>query len=191
MVAICYPFHQEHLSPASVSSHQVDIQSFHSIRYPPPEAAVSQPEVQEAKVSKLKMASELEDILNKVDNVMGKMIINPVDDNVDMFMRLSNVKDDALACTMHHARWVYEYEDEMHESLYFQVYATLSQKVDGKISKMLADLKAYQLDMETKMSAFQQPRDEDTDIYNKRMMGEVQAFHEQEVPPDVQESKCS
>jgi hypothetical protein len=124
MVAICYPFHQEHLSPASVSSHQVDIQSFHSIRYPPLEAAVSRPEVQEAKVSKLQMASEVEveDILDKVDNVMGKMIINPVDDIVDMFMRLRNVKDDALDCTGHHAIWVYKYEDEMHESLYFQVY---------------------------------------------------------------------
>ena len=155
MVAIAYSLsHQEDLTPASVSSHQVNIQCLHSIRYPPPEAAVSQPEVQEAKVSKLKMASELEDILNKVDNVMGKMIINPVDDNVDMFMRLSNVKDDALAYKLHHMTWVYRYEDEMHESLYFQVYSTLKQ--------------VYQLDMDAKMSAFQQPRDEDTDIYNKR-----------------------
>ena len=66
--------------------------------------------------------------------------------------------------------WVTKYEDEMHESLYFQLYATLKQKVDGKISKMLADLKAYQLDMNAKMIAFQQPRDDDTEIYNKWML---------------------
>ena len=57
MVAICYPFHQEHLTPASVSSHQVDIQSFHSIRYPPAVAAVSQPKVQDSKASKPEMAA--------------------------------------------------------------------------------------------------------------------------------------
>jgi hypothetical protein len=38
-------------------------------------------------------------------------------------------------------------------------------KLDGKISKMLANLEAYKLDMNAKMSTFQQPRDEDTDIY--------------------------
>ena len=74
MVAICYPFHQEHLAPASVSSHQVDIQCFH---FNPPEATASQPEVQEAEVSKLQMAYQVEDIVREVDSIMGKMIINP------------------------------------------------------------------------------------------------------------------
>ena len=158
MVAIMYLPHQEDLTPASVSSHQVNIQCLHSIRYPPPEAAVSQPEVQEAKVSKLKMASELEDILNKVDNVMGKMIINPVDDIVDMFMRLSNVEDEAMVCKFSFNRM----KDETD--------ATLKQKVNGKISKMEDDLKAYQLDMNARMSAFQQPGHEDTEMYTKRML---------------------
>jgi hypothetical protein len=145
----------------------VDIQSLHSIRYPPPEAAVSQPEVQEAKVSKLKMTSEVEGILDKVDNVMGKMI-DPADDNVDMFIRLSNVKDDALASILCFNLLVYEYEDE--------IDATQQQKLEGKISKMLANLEAYKLDMNAKMSALQQPRDKDPDIYNKRMFEKCRLF---------------
>jgi hypothetical protein len=54
-----------------VSSHQVDIQCFHFNL--PSEAAVSQPEVQEDKVSKLQMDSEVEGILEKVDNVIGDL----------------------------------------------------------------------------------------------------------------------
>ena len=168
MVAICYPFHQEDVTPASVSTHQVDIQCFHF--NPPSEAAVSQPEVQEAKVSKLKMATEAEDILDKVDNIMGKMIINPTDDLVDIFLRLSNVEDDEMACKLHH--WSFE---QMHKD---EIDATMKLQMDGKISKMKADLEAYQLDMNAKMSAFQLPRDEDTDIYTKND-GEVQAYQEQ------------
>jgi hypothetical protein len=57
MVAICYPFHQDDVTPDSVSSHQVDTQCLHSIRYPPPQATVSQPKVQDAKASKLKMST--------------------------------------------------------------------------------------------------------------------------------------
>jgi hypothetical protein len=53
MVAICYPFHQEHLAPSPASSHQVNLQCFH----PTPQAAVSQPKVQDAKASKLKMST--------------------------------------------------------------------------------------------------------------------------------------
>ena len=34
--------------------------------------------------------------MEEMDSIMGKMIINPVDDIVDMFMRLSNVEEDAL-----------------------------------------------------------------------------------------------
>ena len=82
MVAIGY---QEHLPPASVSSHQVDIQCFHF--NPPSEAAVSQPEVQETKVSKLKMATEAEDILDKVDHIMGEMRTNPVADIKEEFLK--------------------------------------------------------------------------------------------------------
>ena len=43
------------------------------------------------------MASEAEDLLEVVDGIMGRMSINPVADVVDMFMRLINVKDDAVA----------------------------------------------------------------------------------------------
>ena len=53
MVVICSPFHQEHLAPSPASSHQVNLQCFH----PTPQAAVSQPKVQDAKASKLKMST--------------------------------------------------------------------------------------------------------------------------------------
>ena len=162
MVAICYPFHQEHLTPANVSSHQVDIQCLRSIKYPPPEAAVSQPEVQEAKVSKLQMASEVEDIVREVDSIMGRMITNPVDDIVDLFMTLCNVEDDALTCKSHHRSFERMYKDE--------IDATLKKKMDGEISKMMADLNTYQLDMIAKMSTVQPPRDEDSETYNKRVL---------------------
>ena len=69
MVAIAYLPCQVDLTPASVSSHQVDIQCFHF--NPPSEAAVSQPEVQDAKISKLQMAPEAEDILDKVDSTIA------------------------------------------------------------------------------------------------------------------------
>jgi hypothetical protein len=134
MVAIGY---QEHLPPASVSSHQVDIQCFHL--NPPSETAVSHPEVQEAKVSKMQMASEVEDIVREVDSIMGKMIINPVDDIVDLFMRLCNLEEDVKACSKQYYGWLDKYEDEIDYSLYFQVY--------HKFSKMEDDYEVYNKEM--------------------------------------------
>ena len=152
MVAICYPFHQEHLSPASISSHQVDIQSFHSITYPPPEAAVSKPEAQEAKVSKLQMASEAEDILDKVDSIMGEMRTNPVADIEEELlennlMRLDTLMNDVRACLKQFIGWNRRYKEEED--------ATLKLQVDVEVSKMEAYFKTFKLEMVAKKRAFQ------------------------------------
>ena len=85
------------------------------------------------------MASEVEDLLGEVDRVMGRMVINPADDVVDMFFRQGNVEDGALVCITRHIQWESDYENKMD--------ATLKQKVVGKISKIRAGIEAYQLDV--------------------------------------------
>ena len=85
------------------------------------------------------MASEVEDLLGEVDRVMGRMVINPADDVVDMFFRHGNVEDGALVCITCHIQWESDYENKMD--------ATLKQKVVGKISMMRAGIEAYQLDV--------------------------------------------
>ena len=75
MVAICYPFHQEHLSPAPMSSNQVNLQCFHS--HLPHQADISLPEVQNAKTrvdQKLKMDWDAGKNQRLVDNVKEKEI---------------------------------------------------------------------------------------------------------------------
>jgi hypothetical protein len=149
MVAICYPFHQEHLTPASVSSHQVDIQCFHF--NPPSEAAVNQPEVKEAKVSKLKMAPEVEDILDKVDSIMVTMNLNPVTDIEDEFLGniLLKVKDmdsDAQACRKMFRSWKRIYAKEAD--------ATLKQQLEVEVNNMKADFQIYIRDLAAKMKIY-------------------------------------
>ena len=81
MVAIAYLPCQVDLTPASVSSYQV-YSPEEIIRYPLPDAEIAAL-VQKAKVSKLQLACEAEDILYKVDSIMGEMRTNPVVDSVE------------------------------------------------------------------------------------------------------------
>jgi hypothetical protein len=90
-----------------VTSNQVDTKCLHSIRYPLLEAEFSTT-VQKAKVSKLQMASDAEDILDKVDSIMGEMRTNPVADIEEEFLennleRLDSLMNDLISMR---TRWI-------------------------------------------------------------------------------------
>jgi hypothetical protein len=126
------------LTPASVSSYQV-YSPEEIIRYPLPDAEIAAL-VQKAKVSKLQLACKAEDILYKVDSIMGEMRTNSVVVTVEESLennckRLSNLEEDVKACSKQYYGWLDKYEDEMDYSLYFQVYY--------KFSKMEDDHKVY------------------------------------------------
>ena len=130
MVAIMY---QEELAPASVSSYQVcsQPQCFHYCRCPLPDAEIAAL-VQKAKVSKLQLACEGEDILYKVDRIMGEMRTNPVVVTVEESLennckRLSKLEDDVKACSKQYYGWLDKaWAEELDEPLYFQVYQKFS-----------------------------------------------------------------
>jgi hypothetical protein len=128
----------------------VDIQCFHF--NPPSEAAVNQPEAQEAKVSKLKMAHEAENILDKVDGIMVMMDLYPVPDIEDEFLEniLLKVKvmdSDAQACRKLFRSWKRMYAKE--------AGAALKQQLEVKVNNMRADFQIYRSDMAAKVKIFQ------------------------------------
>jgi hypothetical protein len=137
--------YQEEWAPASVTSYQVcsQPQCFHYCRCPLPDAEIAAL-VQKAKVSKLQLACEAEDILYKVDRIMGEMRTNPVIVTVEESLennckRLSKLEDDVKACSKQYCGWLDKYEDEMDYPLYFQVY--------HKFSKMEDDYDVYNKEM--------------------------------------------
>ena len=86
------------------------------------------------------IASEADNHLGEVFNVMGEMRTYPVADIPEEFlednlMRLESLGNDMKTCLRQLMIWEERYEDEMD--------STLKQKVDGKVSTMEADFKAY------------------------------------------------
>ena len=86
------------------------------------------------------IASEADNHLGEVFNVMGEMRTYPVADIPEEFlednlMRLDSLGNDMKTCLRQLMIWEERYEDEMD--------STLKQKVDGKVSTMEADFKAY------------------------------------------------
>ena len=86
------------------------------------------------------IASEADNHLGEVFNVMGEMRTYPVADIPEEFlednlMRLDSLGNDMKTCLRQLMIWEERYEDEM--------YSTLKQKEDGKVSTMEADFKAY------------------------------------------------
>ena len=150
MVAICYPFQQEHLTPVSVSSHQVDIQCFHF--NPPSEAAVSEPEVKEAMARKLQMPSEAEYVLLRVDCLMDRLELIPVSDIPDLVLedcliRFEGMAKDAQACLQLFMTWKETYKTEMD--------ANLKQQVEDEVARLIASFKDYELGITDRKKALQ------------------------------------
>jgi hypothetical protein len=144
--------HQEDLTPASVSSHQVDIKCVHSIRYPTPEAAVSEPEVKEAMARKLQMTSEAEYVLLRVDCLMDRLELVPVSDIPDVVLedsliRLEGMAKDAQACLQLFMTWKETYKTEMD--------ANLKQQVEDEVARLIASFKDYELGITDRKKALQ------------------------------------
>ena len=106
----------------------------------------------EAKVSKLKMATEAEDILDKVDNIMENMRTYPVADIKEEFLEnilLAGwlVRLDSLMNDVRQFYWWFDkYDTKMDKSLKFQVY--------HKTSKMEEDYEVYSKKMLEKHRLF-------------------------------------
>ena len=96
------------------------------------------------------MASEADNLLGEVFNIIGEMRTNPVVDIMEEFlendlMRLDSLKNDARACLKQLMVCEKRYKDEMD--------ATFKAQVDGDVSKMEADFNAYKLGMDAKKKA--------------------------------------
>ena len=144
--------HQEDLTPASVSSHQVDIKCVHSIRYPTPEAAVSEPEVKEAMARKLQMTSEAEYVLLRVDCLMDRLELVPVSDIPDVVLedsliRLESMMKNAETCQRLYMAWKRKYKYESN--------AALKKQVEDEVTKMETDFMNYTELMANKKEALQ------------------------------------
>ena len=144
--------HQEDLTPASVSSRQVYIKCVHSIRYPTPEAAVSEPEVKEAMARKLQMTSEAEYVLLRVDCLMDRLELVPVSDIPDVVLedsliRLEGMAKDAQACLQLFMTWKETYKTEMD--------ANLKQQVEDEVARLIASFKDYELGITDRKKALQ------------------------------------
>ena len=81
------------------------------------------------------IASEADNHLGEVFNVMGEMRTYPVADIPEEFLEDNLMRLDMKTCLRPLMIWEERYEDEMD--------STLKQKVDGKVSTMEADFKAY------------------------------------------------
>ena len=95
------------------------------------------------------MESEAEEIMGEVDAVMGMMEGYPVADIPDEFlddgiMRMDNLGNDVTAILRQNRGWVRKYHGETNP---------VKAQLDGEISKMKVDFKAYQTSMAAKKKA--------------------------------------